>query len=246
MNNSNPQSGKCAEEMLARNILHQPAWEELLQILGYTRSRATTPQVVGDRQRKVDVEIGFTTNHPPLRFSIKSFKEPSPGNHLERRKLPDYCQLNQISSEDKKFLECLWKRKEKKPRCRLVQTHKEELRTDKIFSAFEPGLSALCGQDHPQVLALYHWQRQLWHLYDMNKKVEPLVRGSQISFTPRGRNICIGDYIIIQRHGSDGPGRPNRANDVQVKMRVAKFYHDVEPCVAFSCAPTECYFDWKM
>ena len=246
MNNSNPQSGKCAEEMLARNILHQPAWEELLKLLGYTRATAKTPQVVGSRHMKVDVVVEFTTQDPPLRFNIKSFKEPSPGNHLERRQLPQYCKRNQISSEDQRFLEFLWKRKEKKPRCRLVQTDKEQLRVTEIFTAFEPGLSALCGQDHPQVLALYHRQRQRWHLYDMNTKVEPRVRGSQITLTPRGGNICIGDYIIIQRHGSDGPGRPNRANDVQVKMRASQFYHDVEPCVAFTCRTADCSCNQKI
>ena len=246
MNNSNPQSGKCAEEMLARNILHQPAWEELLKLLGYTRATATTPQVVGDRHRKVDVEVGFTTRHSPLRFNIKSFQEPSPGNHLERRKLLEYCERNQITAEDYGFLKRRWEHKERNPRGRLFQTADQQQRAVEIFSAFEPGLSALCGQDHPQVLALYHRQLQRWHLYNMNKKVEPRVRGSRISFTPQGGNICIGDYIIIQRKGSDGPGRPNRANDIQVKMRASQFYHDVEPCVAFTCRTSDCSCNQKM
>lgn len=238
--NSNARSGKRAEEMFARNILYQPAWEVLLQMMGYTQAKATEPQLVDNQRRKGDVVVEFTTNHPTLRFNIKSFSDSSPGiNQLERSKLSNYCERYHILSRDKEFIECLLERREVGSRLPFIQTADEEQRATAIFGSFEPGLSALCGSDHPQFLALYNWGIYRWHIYDMNSQVAPLVRCSEISFTKEMKNIQIGRYIIIQRHGSDGSGRPGSANDMQVKMLVEKFYSDVKPCAAFTCRPMD-------
>lgn len=70
----------------------------------------------------------------------------------------------------------------------------------------------------------------------MEKQVIPLAGDSNISFTKRSNNIQIGDYVVIQRKGSkrESKGIPidslkHKANDVQIKMHIKKFFNEVGP-----------------
>ena len=112
----------------------------------------------------------------------------------------------------------------------------ERERIGKIFSNIEPALSSLLGHDHPQILALYSVNQSKFHFYDMNKQVLPLVRVAEIRFTAIAANIAIGDYIVLQRKGSAKGEAGNdigdilhRANNIQIKMKVKRFFNDVEP-----------------
>ena len=88
----------------------------------------------------------------------------------------------------------------------------------RIFKPIEVGVTALLGNDYPDFLVLYSVRRNKFHIYDMQKQVIPLVQGVPVGFTIRSANIEIGDYIVLQRKGSDkGDSAPN---DIQTKMRV--------------------------
>lgn len=87
-------------------------------------------------------------------------------------------------------------------------------------------MSALCGNGHPQILALFSVEDSLFHIYNMKTQVEPLVRTNHIGFTSKSSNIMIGRYIVVQRKGSS---KDHAHNDVQVKMRVKKFFNEIEP-----------------
>lgn len=224
------------------NILKGAAGTELMRkLLGgyYSQAVVDTVEDVRRLRQKSYLEVKFTTEHSALRINVKTFEAEGTPNHLERRNHSDFCRRNQMLAEDKKFLQKIWLRKAAGDRRQpLVDSSTERSRIIKIFSSIEPGVSALCGYDHPQVLALYNNRRECWHIYDMACQVLPLVRAKQISFSPGG-NIDIGEYIMIQRKGPDRGNSlddiEHRSNDVQVKMRVERFYNEVKPLVACEC-----------
>ncbi len=75
----------------------------------------------------------------------------------------------------------------------------------------------------------------------MQRQVIPLMVSDQIDFTSRSSNITIGKYIVIQRKGSrmgksgsDPMSIDHGSNHVQIKMRVKKFFENIEPVSRFS------------
>ncbi len=240
-NQSNTYQGINVEHLFANSIFDHPdAWNRILESIGYNEAiGATTPiiEVVGGSKRKTDVVIDFKNDRDlaPIRVSIKSFSDAG-YNHIERRPLPDFCQRNQISKPYYNFLEHLWLRKAKNSKTAKLVEQNEEAQVRNIFRAIEPGISAVLGNDYPQILALYSNDLRKWHLYNMDKQVTPLIRTKVISFTARSSNIQIGDYVVIQRKGSaagESGTDPNHishgSNHVQIKMWVKKFFDRVEP-----------------
>ncbi len=236
-NKTNTHQGSNVEHLLANSILDHPkAFKAVCDALSIPNDATPIePSVVGGRKHKTDIEIGFNQpTVPPIRVSIKSFTGAG-YNHLERRRLPTFCKLNQITAADTKFLIDIWLEKATGKRQLLVEDAEHE-RIGKIFSNIEPAASSLLGNDHPQIFALYSVNQSKFHFYDMNKQVLPLVRGAEIGFTTRAANIAIGDYIVLQRKGSEKGEAGNdighishRANDIQIKMKVKLFFNDVEP-----------------
>lgn len=242
MSNKEKSNGRKDFEACFRIILRSFAGQELLRkLLGGCFSQAVVDTVedVSWRKQKANLEIRFATDHPVLRINIKTFEVEKTPNHLERRNHSDFCHRNQVRVRDKRFLQNIWLRKAKGGRKQpLVDGPIEHERTIKILSSIEPGVSALCGYDHPQVLAFYNGRQGCWHIYDMARQVLPLVRAKQVSLSPDG-NIDIGEYIMIQRKGPDRGNSlddiEHRSNNVQVKMRVERFYNEVKPLVACEC-----------
>ena len=244
INKTNTYQGTDVEHLFANSILECPrAWQSIKAAVGdYDNAIEKMPEVVGGNKRKADVLIEFE-KHPPIRVSVKSFQPPG-YNHIERRKLPDFCTRNQISKADTEFLTHIWLRKAKNDGKGLLVLPREQERIQEIFSTIEPGISALVGNDHPQILALYNKKESQWHLYDMNEQVLPLVRGQNIEFTSQASNIQIGKYIVIQRKGSSkGEGGSldlmsldHGSNNVQIKMKVGRFYNEVAPISCYVCS----------
>ncbi len=215
-------------EYLLRNSIddHQRAFSKLKLAVGvHAHARPNAIEVVGGSKRKADVEIRFP-NRPPVRVSVKSFRLAG-YNHIERGSLETFFAKNQLLRADQEFISMLFERKSNRARGNLVEPE-ERVRIRKIFSRIEPGVAALLGNDHPQFLALYSIEHARFHIYHMNTQVEPLVRTEKIGFTSRSSNIEIGEYIVFQRKGSKKePG--GRDNDYQLKMRVRRFFDEVEP-----------------
>ncbi len=234
-NQTNTTQGTNVEHLFANSIQDHPkTFNLMLKAVGIPKNtKPTEYEVVGGSKRKADVEISFNTK-PPIRVNIKSFKGAG-YNHVERRGFLTFCERNQISKSDTEFLKKLWLRKAASSRRELVEYCERE-RVIKIFSTIEPANSALLGNDHPQFLALYSMDRSLWRIYHMTTQVMPLLRANSVSFTSRSSNIEIGNYIVIQRKGSskgesgtDPLHISHGSNNVQVKMRVRRFFEDVEP-----------------
>ncbi len=240
-NKSNTHQGTNVEHLFANSILDHPvALNNILESIGYDEAIGKTPaiDVIGGAQRKTDVVIDFgdTIELAPVRVTIKSFSDAG-YNQIGRQKLPAFCARNQISNTDQKFLEKLILRKaeaEDSRKALFVQPG-EQARIKKIFTSIEPGISAIRGNDYPQILALYSVDLRKWHLYNICQQVEPLISGRTISFTAPGGNIQFGDYVAIQRKAGDTSNKfsiddiRHPANDVQIKMWVKKFFDNVEP-----------------
>ena len=232
-----------------RNSLphHPRAFNKVKRVAGIPDSASLSNEEsdnVGLYKRKTDVVFNFGEEYPLLRITVKSFSPTAGYNHIGRKALSVFCAENRIKASDHKFLESLFLRKAKAPRGRrthLVEVGEQD-RVRQIFNHTEAGASALLGADHPQIFAVYCIEKSTWHLYDIQKQVLPIIRQSTITFTTTGRNIVLGDYIVLQRKGSQAGehsgGHPitdirHRANDVQVKMRVKRFFDEVEPLAYF-------------
>lgn len=238
---NNPVQGVRVEELL-RNTLPKDcvAFEAAKKIAGIPSPAILNgSNVIGKGGRKVDVEFLFNGYSTPLTFSVKSFSAGY--NHLERRNLEQFCARNQIRKNDKLLLQDMILAKAVGGRSWPLVPHDNRSRVEKIFSRIAVGSSALLGNDHPKALVLYSLNDRIFKIYDMNKQVIPHVNVSSVSFTRIGGNIEIGKYIVIQRKGSEGGKYSNSltdikhsANDVQIKMRVKKFYSEVAPACQYS------------
>lgn len=236
---NNNKSNAQAIQLFISRILGDPAWPELLRALrGYdATAKAKGPPIeVKSNKEKASVKIEFDTKlYRPLRIRIKTFNSRYTENHLERRKHREFCCRHGLQ-RSRKFLASLWLDKAVNPKeRRLVAGQGNSQRVSRIFASIDLG-GALCGEDSPQVLALYNGTDNHWHLYDMDGDVLPLVRKQPVGFTKRG-NILIGNYIIIQRRGSEGElGTSSEdidhpSNNVQIKMRMRNFYNEMKPLV---------------
>lgn len=244
MNNpkNNTKINNQAIKLFIDRILNDPAWPELLMALsGYdvTDVAERDPVHVSTNNEKASVKIELVTNHTPLRVKIKTFKSSYADNHLERRKHRDFCDQNGLQ-HGRDLLEDLWLRKAADTDRHLVDKKHELSRIARMFAPIDFG-KTLCGKDKPQVLALYNGTEKHWHLYDMKKDVLPLVQKQSIGTTPRG-NIQIGKYIVVQRRGSEGVKGTSHtdidhcSNGFAVKLKVKKFYNEVEPLVKTALA----------
>ncbi len=238
-NKSNTQEGSNVEHLFANSIQdHSSTFNAIKLSLDISQSaKVKSIDVVGDRKRKADVEIIFENDKiPPIRVNIKSFKGVG-YNHIERRRLDEFCKRNQISKSDTDFLIELWLRKARSNNShRKLVDDSERDRVRKIFSGIEPAASALLGNDHPQILALFNVLESKWHIYNLNKQVLPLIRQCTVGFTSKSANITIGEYIVIQRKGSsrgESGSDPftitHGSNNAQIKMRVKNFFYKVKP-----------------
>lgn len=242
-NRTNTRQGINIEELLRNSLpAHQRAFNKVKQSAGIPTTATLTEESdnVGLRKRKTDVVFNFGNKYPRLRASVKSFSKGAGYNQLERKSLANFCRDNRILADDHKFLEILFLRKakaEKWKRTKLVEQGEKE-RVRQIFSEIEPGATALLGLDHPQIFAVFSIERNRWHLYDMQSQVLPAIRQINVTFTSTSSNIQLGDYIVLQRKGSAGGehsgGHPvtdirHRANDVQMKIRLRRFFDKINP-----------------
>ncbi len=186
-NKTNTNQGTNVEHLFANSILDHPkAFSKILNAL-HMNGLATgaevviEPKVIGNAHRKTDVEINVGSDIPAIRINIKSFGTTG-YNHVERRSLLDFCRRNQISTEDHEFLKKIWLRKASYSKRQLIDRSERE-RIKKIFSPVSPGESALLGNDHPQILALYRKEESRFNIYDMATQVMPLLRGKLFSST---------------------------------------------------------------
>jgi len=233
-------------ELLLQNSLpdHPRAFVKIKEAAGIP---ADVPLIdngenIGLRKRKADAVFNFGEGYPLLRVSIKSFSATGGYNHIERKGLEAFCRDYRISKADYEFLSKLFLRKaaaEKGRRTHLVKRDEEE-RVRRIFQPVEVGASSLLGRDNPQIFAIFSIELNRWHLYDIQRQVLPLIRQRAITFTIQGKNVGFGDYIVLQRKGSKqgeqsiSGGRPHtdikhRSNDVQIKMRIERFFNEIKP-----------------
>ncbi len=242
-NQTNPQEGIRVKKLFIESILaNLDVWNNMLTSIGYGAVIGVdfSTEVITSKHRKADVAIYFDDKYklPPIRVNIKSFAE-SDSSHLERRPLSAFCERNQIGKPDQEFLKKLILRKAKNSKTAKLVEQNEQARIREIFKDIEPGISALRGSDHPQILALYSKNPKKWNLYNMDTEVIPCVRTQQISFSPQASNIEIGDYVFIQRRASEGdegndPSDINHgSNNLQIKMHVKKFFKKVSPIASY-------------
>lgn len=233
---NNTKSHRQAIMLFISRILDDPAWPKLLRTLPGYDARAVAkrpPREISNSREKANVKIEFDTNHRPIRVRIMTFGGKSAGNHLERCRHWEFCSRNDLLG-DHEFLKGMWLRKAANSKGRLVNGQDEFQRVSRLFAPIAPWITALRGtRNYPQVLALYNSTEDYWHLYDMELA---LVRKQRVALTPRG-NILIGKYIVIQRRGKEGEKGTSStnidhpSNDVQMKMKVYEFYHEVKPTV---------------
>ena len=162
-NQTNTEQGTEVEQLFSDSIFEHPvALNNMLESIGYDEAigKDAWISVIGGAKRKTDVVIDFgdAIELAPVRVTIKSFSGGG-YNHLERRPLSAFCARNQISDPDQKFLEKLILRKaeaaEKGDKRRALVEKREQARIREIFEDIEPGISAIRGNDYPQILALY-------------------------------------------------------------------------------------------
>ena len=241
-NQFNTTQGENVEHLLANSMRDFPnAWGDMFAKLGYTNAIVKNVARTGGAKRKADVQIDFNSNHASIGVSVKSFTGPihnRASNQIERRLLSAFCQRNKINTKDESFLEAAILRKANGKKTAPFILPNEQQRVRGIFAPLNPAASALVGDDHPQVFAIYHIDQSRWHLYDMANQVTPLCR-CKVNFSTRG-NITIGDYVLIQRKAGDKSDRYNvltdirhPANSLQVKMRVPLFFAKEKPVAYF-------------
>lgn len=236
VNQANTNQGTSIEHLFANSITYHPKCFDLIKKACGIPKKAELikdMEVIGATKRKTDVEGDFGNSHPLLRVSIKSFTSAG-YNHLERRGLRRFCAASQIKKADCVFLEKIIIRKALKGGDLVYQNERNKVR--KIFSRLEVGASAIKGNDHPQILALFSVNTNRWHCYDIDRQIIPAIRQTNIGFTPRSGNIELCEYIVLQRNGSqqgekgiDLSSIEHRANDVQLKIRVKKLFNEIEP-----------------
>ena len=243
-NKTNPIQGSHVKKLFFESIGTQHAvLNSILESLRYDIPNDTkfNVAVVTDNNRKTDVVIRFNDvlKLSPIRFNIKSFTD-SDSNQIGRRGFPDFFRRNKISKPDYDFLEELWFRKARDSKTGLLVKEDDKPRVISIFKDIEPGVSELRGSDHPQIFVLYSINSKTFHLYNMDEQVIPEVRTNVIGFTKGNSNIQIGNYINIERHGAeDGINHEtdinHASNDVQIKMRVKKFFEnrEIEPIASY-------------
>ena len=242
-NQTNTEQGIKVENLFADGILdHLDAWNSILTSIGYGAAIGMTPTigVIGTSRRKTDVVIDFGNNIQlsPVRVTIKSFTKGG-FNQIGRQKLSAFCERNLINHDDQKFLKELILRKAQNSRHGNLVEQNEQTRVRQIFTVIEPGITSLLGSDHPQILALYSVDLRKWHLYNILRQVEPLIRNEGVTFGSRNSNINIGDYVAIQRKAGDKSTTfslddiRHPANHVQIKMRVKKFFDGVVPVASY-------------
>ncbi len=235
-NNTNTIQGTIVEHLFCNSLPHHPnAFNKIKRALDIKMDAIISDsEVIGGNHRKGDIIIRFNNTEKIIRASVKSFGGAG-YNHIERRRLNDFCRYNQIPKADEEFLKKLIDAKAMATHRHtpLVGTAKDKATVKRIFSHIEVGVSALVGNDHPQIMALYYKDESRWKIYDMARQVIPLVTvANGIGFTVLSSNIQIGDYIVLQRKGSQR-GDGERANDIQIKMKVRRFYKDVEPLCTY-------------
>lgn len=232
-------------EILLGNVLpnHPKAFAQVKAMAGIDDKAKVVKAAenIGQNKRKTDMTFDFGEDYPPLRISVKSFKGGAGYNHLMRKSLPAFCRDNRIKKADEEFLTKCFLRKAEAFHGRgtpLIDGGEEKDRVREIFANLEIAASSLLGADHPQVLAIFSIAINKWHFYDIQRQVLPLIRQSYIAFTVTSSNIMLGDYIVLQRKGSasgeNSGGHPvtdirHRANDVQIKMKVNRFFDEVKP-----------------
>lgn len=236
-NQQNTVQGTINEHLFANSIFdHQEAWGAILDSIGCgnLKNVAAKAQIIGGNKRKGDVEINFESQAAPIRATVKSFNVGY--NHLERRNLRVFCERNQISKADADFLEKIWLRKARNSGQGLLVEDNERARVKRIFEPIEPGVSAVLGNDHPQIMVLFHTPSSKFYLYNVQTQVLPLIRGQEVGFTSKSSNIELGSYIVVQRKGSmqgesgtDPYHIDHGSNHVQIKMKVGTFIRKVAP-----------------
>lgn len=189
-----------------------------------------------EQRSKTDVVIGFETPKGELRVDIHSFAS-SGYNQLDRHSVKRFCEMTGASPEDRAFLEALVRRKAANPNGLLVPPESRE-QAREMFQRIDVVGPTLLGDDRPNILALYSRAEKEFRIYGMDRQVLPHMQDAPISFSSPGGNIEIGNYLVVQRKGSDGKGQTDRANDIQVKMRTGHFYRDIVPLVKWSPAQT--------
>ena len=157
-NRTNTHQGTKFENLFADTILDQPqAWQAILESIGHgilLFHENASADVIGGKHRKGDVNIKFVqAATPTIRATIKSFSSGG-YNHLERRNLIEFCDRNQISKSDTHFLKDLWLRKALNSKKGKLVESSEQDRVRVIFSSIEPAVSAVLGNDHPQIMGL--------------------------------------------------------------------------------------------
>ena len=253
-NRTNTTQGTNIETMLHHVLLDHPrAFGKIKAVAGIPAQADPVKDAdnIGMRKRKTDIVFAFGGDYPLLRISVKSFKKAAGYNHLERKSLDKFCTDNRLRAADAKMLHDMFIRKavegkaakakdksaSKKITPLVYPSERDDVR--RMFANVEVGASAFLGSDHPQILAVFRIDDNRWHFYDMQNQVLPNTRQSHIGFTARGgANIQLGDYILLQRKGSEkgehSYGLPisdirHRSNDVQIKFRLKAFFDEIEP-----------------
>lgn len=236
----NTYQGTNVEHLLANSVIvHPRAFEAMIRSANIPRNATfVDSRVIGAKKDKADVVFFFTEpirttadqeldTRIELRCSIKSFGKFG-FNQMERGTVPEFCRRNNIDQEDEQFLNMIVRRKgeAQNPRRTPLVYPNEYPRVFQIIGSREVALNALLGNDKPEIFVLYSTERSRFHIYNISDLVEPHLRTqtNQVGITSKG-NIAIGRYIVLQRKGSNG----DRANDMQVKMYVNRFFDEVEP-----------------
>ena len=240
VNKDNPAIGENAEALFCNSVGdHLFVIESIQKAFGiagrYVKSIRT-----GTHGEKCDVKMSFADGRN-VDANIKSYlKLGTMFNQVTRSNLSKFQKIAELSDEEIKELRELFSKKAENSDQPLIP----ELRRGKWRGIMERSPEkivkwALSRHPSREILVLNNRTDNVMAVYKMSDLLKDM--RYDISYTPKGKNIRIGDFIILQRKGGDGniikmpktdPSHPS--NDLQVKLDIKGFLKsDVRPLIEY-------------
>jgi hypothetical protein len=234
MGNQNAFIGMEVERLFKNTIARHPEVIQALKTHFGIRGEFAKSFSTGADAGKSDVLIRFTDS--TLSANIKAYKTGF--NQLTRTTISSFCKEFNIQHLEKIF-ESGVLRVAAKSGPFILQSDR-----DLIMASFSPIARAivhfaLARNENPELLVLYNRAKNTMNLYDMELTLKNLEY--DVSISERGI-IKIGKYITIQRKGGNGEhsihipktSLAHPGNNLQIKMKVARFVDDCAPIVSYS------------
>lgn len=230
--NRNAYIGKNVEVLFKNSIGDHQKIIQKIQENFKIQGNFITAICSGVHNEKVDVKMEFSCGRN-IDANIKSFQTGL--NQLTRTTPEKFC--------EKFNLDCLkWLQNllvEKAKRGATKYDFFPESEKEKAVLIFKPIVKdivewSMSYKKAREILVLYDRQESVMHIYSMKNILKHLKY--DISFTPKGGNLLIGNLIIFKRKGGNGklcshkiktdPTHPG--NNIQLQLRMYEFIKEMK------------------